>query len=294
MPNGQPVAPGSPLWELLPRLFEAHGLGPSFYSVVSKSAGLDDETVVRVVKEKKLRLTHGKLMKIAAALELRPAERTELEGSVGMARGSLRQTEARLLPKEKAISMRRAVLLLTAPADPHLLPLHPTRKLVATRTGVVFGWHDVVVRITTPEQLSVLDYADDLFKTGRLRTIETIPLRDDLPMYVDQEFDAKPVRADDYFWAVIFVQALGTPGHPEPVEIFHDTASEYLGGIHVLTAAVAVGRFDSVVEVLAGSLLQLQLYVRRAQELCQENGQQVHTVTYFASEWRQRPYVAEF
>lgn len=191
--------------------------------------------------------------------------------------------------------MRRAVLLLTAPEDPHKLPFRV--RNVATRSGVVFGWHDVAVRITTPEGSSVLDYADRLFEKGSLRTIETIPLRDDLPAYVDQHFSSKDLNAGDYFWAVIFVQALGTP--PEKIEIrdtFHYVASrpKFHGGIHLLTAAVAVGRFDTVVEILAANLSLLQHYIRDAQKLSNERGQDVHTVTYFALRWEQKPVAAAF
>jgi hypothetical protein len=240
-------------------------------------------------------MPRGTLLKIAAAMGLKPSEREELERAVEYVPGSLRETRAERLESDK-ISMRRGVLLLTAPTDPHLLPLDSTLLDIATRTGVVFGWHDVVVRITTPEDRSVLDYADDLFESGALRTVETIPLRDDLPIYVDREFSFEGLRTGDYYWAVIFIQALGTPTKLELRDMFYEAASkpEFQGGIHLLTAAVAVGRFDTVAEVLAANLLQLQAYVRGAQQLCSDEGQEVHTVTYFALRWQQRPSIAAF
>jgi hypothetical protein len=230
-------------------------------------------------------------------MDLTPQEREDLERAAGEPPGSLRLTKAeRLQPQADKISMRRAVLLLTAPTDPHELPFRSKRPRVATRSGVVFGWHDVVVRITTPEDESVLDYADHLFKSGKLRTIETIPLRDDLPVYVDQGFNPDGLHADDYYWAVIFVQALGTPKKGEFRDSFHDVAlrPEFKGGIHLLTAAIAVGQFDTVVEILAANLTKLQDYVRDAQKLSNERGREVHTVTYFALRWIQRPLNGAF
>lgn len=131
---------------------------------------------------------------------------------------------------------------------------------------MVFGWHDVVVRLTTPENVSVLEYVDDLFTAKSLRTIETILLRDDLPMYVDRTFVADDTLTRDYRLATIFVQALGDCKKPEFIDIFREVAGweEFRGCIHLLTAAVAVGQFDSVVEVLASNVDQLKSYVRRA------------------------------
>lgn len=263
--------------------------------MLSERAGLGDQGIEHIVDKQEVQASRGTLLKIAAAMALKPPEREELERAVGYLPGSLRETKAERLEWDR-ISMRRGVLLLTAPTDPHLLPLDSMQQDVATRTGVVFGWHDVVVRITTPQDRSVLDYADDLFESGALRTVETIPLRDDLPIYLDREFSFEGLETGDYYWAVIFIQALGTPTKLEVRDIFYDTSSQpqLQGGIHLLTAAVAVGGFDTVVEVLASNLLQLQAYVRDSQKLCSDNGQEIHTVTYFALQWQQKPSIAAF
>ena len=92
-----------------------------------------------------------------------------LEGAADLPKGSLKKTKAKRY-KEDEISMRRAVLLLTAPTDPHLMPSRAKRRDVSTRSGVVFGPNDVVVRVNTPKDLSVLEYADKLFASKKLRT----------------------------------------------------------------------------------------------------------------------------
>ena len=110
-------------------------------------------------------------------------------------------------------------------------------------------------------------------------------------MYLDHEFRQGGLEANDYYWAVIFVQALSTPKKPEFREIFHSVSkrSDFKGSIHLLTAGVAVGQFDTVVEVLAANLPRLQKYVRDSQRLATDEGRQVHTVTYFAPAWQQQP-----
>lgn len=50
-----------------------------------------------------------------------------------------------------------------------------------------------------------------------------------------------------------------------------------------------VGQFDTVVEVLAANLSHLQRYVRSAQEIANDAGRNVHTVTYFSQRWFQTP-----
>lgn len=262
------------------------------YNQASKRAGLDDQWLKKITdpESNSSKANRGSLLKIAAALDLEPMERAKLELVAGLPRRSLRLTEAKKIV-EPELSMRRAVILLTAPTDPHLSPFHVRLPGKAIRSGVVFGWHDVVTRVTTPEGTSVLDYADRLFNGGKLRTMETIPLRDDLPMYVDHEFRQSGLTASDYYWAVIFVQALGTPKKPEFRDVFHSVSkrNDFKGSIHLLTAGVAVGQFDTVVEVLAAKLPHLQKYVRDSQALANEKGRQVHTVTYFAPAWKQQP-----
>jgi hypothetical protein len=275
--------------ELIARAFEKRNLGAPDHKLVSERAGLDDQWVERRIEKRPDAKVHrGTLLKFAAAIELSDDERSAFEKANGEDKGSLRGTKAEKVCLSEGISMRRAVLLLTAPTDPHKLPFRVGNA--ATRSGVVFGWHDVVARVTTPEGESVLEHSDRLFATGQLRTIETIPLRDDLPAYIDQDFTSAGLEAADYFWAVIFVQALGTPGKPELQHLFHTLAMRptFRGNIHLLTAAVAVGQFDAIVEILAAKIANLQSFVREAQELSRERSQHIHTVTYFAAQWDEK------
>jgi hypothetical protein len=279
---------GESLGTLIARYLAEHRVEPRDYGLTSKRAGLDDQWIEKTIKRNASTAKRGSLLKIAAALELTPEERMELELVAGLPESSLLATKAEEIC-EPTVSMRRAIILLTAPTDPHLSPLRVKIPGVAIRTGVVFGWHDVITRVTTPKGVSVLDYVDRLFNGGKLRTIETIPLRDDLPIFIDREFDEKGLEdGDDYYWAVIFVQALGTPKKPEFRDIFLKVAqrSDFKGGIHLLTAGVAIGQFDTVVEVLAGNFSRLQKYVRDSQMHAIEEGRQVHTVTYFAPRWQ--------
>jgi len=264
----------------------------SHWASVSKSAGLDDQRVQSIIAPRSGKpplVRRGTLLKIAAALDLSQEERSELATAAGHKGNWLAATVAAQVHEEK-ISMRRAVLLLTGPTDPYGLHFHRRLGGAAARSGIVFGWHDVVVRLTTPENVSVLEYADDLFKAEALRTLETILLRDDLPMYVDSDFVADDTLVRDYRLATIFVQALGDRKKPEFVDIFREVAGwqEYKGCIHLLTAAVAVGQFDSVIEVLASNVDQLKNYVRAAQAHGRGQGKEAHTVTYIAEKWRQR------
>lgn len=275
--------------ELVARAFEVRGLGEPDYKLMSEQAGLDHQWAKRTIKDRPNAKAHrGSLLKFAAAMELTSEERSAFETANGEVNGSLRATEAEQVHLRDGISMRRAVVLLTAPTDPHKLPLRVGKA--ATRSGVVFGWHDVVARVTTPPGASVLKHSDLLFETGQLRTIETIPLRDDLPAYIDQDFTSTGLTVGDYFWAVIFVQALETPGKPELQHLFHTVAKrpKFRGNIHLLTAAVAVGQFDAVVEILAARIVSLRDFVRDAQKLCSDRSQQVHTVTYFAAQWEEK------
>jgi hypothetical protein len=262
------------------------------WAAVSKDAGLDDQRVQSIIRPrngKSPQVRRGTLLKIAAALDLSEEERRELARASGQKADWLAATVAARVHEEK-ISMRRAVLLLTGPTDPYGLHFHKRQGGVAARSGIVFGWHDVVVRLTTPEGVSVFDYVDDLFKAEALRTIETILLRDDLPMYVDGDFSGDETLVRDYRLATIFVQALGNRKKPEFIDVFREVAGwkEFRGCIHLLTAAVAVGQFDSVVEVLASNVIQLKKYVRTAQAESRERRKEAHTVTYIAEQWRQR------
>lgn len=270
------------------RAFASRGLGPTEYKLISEQAGLNRQWAERtILGPPNAKIHRGSLLRFAAAIELKEGERRSLESANGEDQGSLRATNAKAIELSDGISMRRAVVLLTAPTDPHKLPFRVGRA--ATRSGVVFGWHDVVARITTPDGTTVLEHSDKMFETGQLRTIETIPLRDDLPAYVDQDFDCAHLDKD-YFWGTIFVQALGTPGQPELQHLFQAVSERtiFKGNIHLLTAAVAVGQFDAVVEVLAAKIENLQDFVREAQKLSRERSQHIHTVTYFAAQWEQK------
>lgn len=283
--------------DCLAHYFEAREWGDKAkYRELSRNAGLARQWVERTIEARDGRKSRrASLLKISAALELDDEERRVLQGAAGLPKGSLKATQAEKV-EEGEISMRRAVLLLTAPTDPHLLPLRVKRRDIATRSGVVFGPHDVVVRINTPADLTVLEYADKLFSSKMLRTLETIPIRDDLPIYVDREFSQSELQDGDYYWAIIFIEALTTEKTPEPRDIFYDAAllPEFKGGIHLLTAGVVVGQFDTVVEVLAANLSHLQKYVRAAQEMANDHSRGVHTVTYFARRWSQIPENAAF
>lgn len=275
---------------LLERYFSARGVTERpQYRLISKWAGLDRLWAERNIPTVR-KVKRGTLLKISAALDLTADERTDLAEAAGLPAGSLRKTEAEQLV-EPSMSMRRAVILLTAPTDPRRSPFKVKLPGTVIRSGVVFGWHDVVTRVTTAPGDSVLDYAERLFNGGKLRSVETIPLRDDLPIYVDREFSSKGLHDDDYFWAVIFAQALSTPAKPEIRKVFRDVSQyeRFRGGIHLLTAGVAVGQFDTMVEVLAANLPSLQEYVREAQGAAREKGREVHTVTYVAPRWAQRP-----
>lgn len=294
MPSeGPPFIASQGIGEVLARCFASRGFDPTRWASVSKRAGLDDEAVKRIIKPRGDRapnVRHGTLLKIAAAMDLDGVERDALASAAGKGEGWLTPVVAKQL-ELGGISMRRAVLLLTGPRDPHGLHFSQRMGGVAVRSGVVFGWHDVVLRLTTPKGVSVLSYADDLFTADSIRTVETILLRDDhLPMYVDQDFVADKDLVADFRWAVIFVQALGERKTPEFPDIFREVAlmDEFKGCIHILTAAVAVGQFDSVVEVLASNVSCLKDYVRKAQDHGRrEWGREAHTVTYFADDWRQ-------
>ena len=269
------------------RAFDARGLRDPDYKLISEQArvSITSGPSAWILGRDDAKIRRGSLLKFAAAIELSLEERSALEKANGEEEGSLCATEAAEIHLNTGMSMRRAVLLLTAPTDPHTsFPFRIGKA--ATRSGVVFGWHDVVARVTTPENTTVLKHSDEMFATGALRTIETIPLRDDLPAYVDQDF--KGAHLDkDYFWATIFVQALGTPGQPDLQHLFQTVSKRtlFMGNIHLLTAAVAVGQFDAVVEVLAAKIENLQHFVREAQKLSRERSQHIHTVTYFAAQW---------
>lgn len=262
------------------------------YADVSERAGLDDQTFEKIVEGETKDPSFGTLIKIADALGLSQAHRDELEAAAGHEAhaGFLRKCEAGLLDGQDGISMRRAVLLLTAYQDPSDLPTDVVKRphikgtlyaRTSTRRGVVFGVHDTVIRATTPVGLSVLDYSQMLFREGQLRTVETIPLRDDMPCYVDTAFSCKHLSRKDYVWANIFVQGLGGDPALEFPKIFQDVERmNFHGGVHLLTAAITIGQYDSVVEVLAANIDVLQDYVRSCQDSALDQGREAHTVTY--------------
>ena len=288
------MSPRDGVGAVVAQAFDARGLGYPDYKLISEQAGLNHQWAERaILNQDDAKVYRGSLLKFAAAMELSLEERSALEKANGEKEGSLCATEATEIHLSTGMSMRRAVLLLTAPTDPHKLPFQI--KKAATRSGVVFGWHDVVARVTTPENTTVLEHSDEMFATGDLRTIETIPLRDDLPAYIDQDFKGENLDKA-YFWATIFVQALGTPGQPELQHLFQTVSKRtlFLGNIHLLTAAVAVGQFDAVVEVLAAKIENLQHFVREAQKLSRERSQHIHTVTYFAAQWEQKTFGLRF
>lgn len=277
-----------------------------YYASVSLQAGLARQAIERIIdpdpKSKPQKQYCGTLLKIADALRLDDQEREGLERASGHLKpGSLKRTHAEPY-QESTISMRRAVLLLTAPKDPSRLPDKLKQKdrryaNVVTRTGVVFGLHDVVVRATTPVGVSVLNFSQALFDQFKLRTVETIPLRDDMPIYLDKTFCNEHLRETDYLWATIFVEALGGDRKPEFPEIFYKVAEQekFWGGVHLLTAAITVGQFDSVIEILAVNQDVLQKYVRESQDFAwAEHGREAHTITYFANHLRPLPLIAEF
>jgi hypothetical protein len=293
---------------LLDSYFKKRRKSDAHWASTSEQAGLDHQHIKRIIKPKagtNPKPEVGTLLKIADALRLNDDERAALEQASGHLKpGCLKRTHAERY-EEPTISMRRAVLLLTAPKDPSPLPEALKRKdkryaEVAIRTGVVFGLHDVVVRATTPFGVSVLNYSQELFDRGKLRTVETIPLRDDMPIYLDKTFSNEHLGDADYLWATIFVEALGGERKPEFPEIFYDVAQGerfgFWGGVHLLTAAITVGQFDSVVELLAVNQDVLQRYVREAQDFAwAEYGREAHTITYFSNHLRKPkiPVLAE-
>ncbi len=278
-----------------------------YYASVSLQAGLARQHIKRIIEpehgKKPQRQTCGTLLKIADALRLDDDERKALEQASGHKPGSLKKTQAER-DQEPTISMRRAVLLITAPKDPSPFPDTLKQKdkryaEVATRTGVVFGLHDVVVRATTPVGISVLNYSQELFDRFKLRTVETIPLRDDMPIYLDKTFSNEHLGDTDYLWATILVEALGGERKPEFPEIFYSVAEQekFWGGVHLLTAAITVGQFDSMIELLAVNHDVLQKYVRESQDFAwAKHGREAHTITYFSNHLRKprTPVVTEF
>jgi hypothetical protein len=291
----------------------------SHWVSIGHRAGLGRQAIERLVEPKgeDPHPTRGRLVKVAEALRLDADERAELERVSGHSDhpGFLRETRAKLLDgpqatsedvpvtaPRKPISMRRAVLLITAPEDPSKKlgrkATTPPWNEVAFRSGVVFGAHDYVLRATTPEGVSVLDYSQWLFEKGRLRTVETVPLRDDMPIYLDREFSNAHLFDNDYVWATIFIQALGGVRKPEFPKIFYEVSEDqrFWGGVHLLTAAITVGQYDSVVEILASNLDVLQNYVRDAQRFAlDEHQREAHTVTYFATHLKSNlPDAGEF
>lgn len=289
---------------LLRTYLAAKKLRTTHYRQFSARIGLDPKSIENILKGES-HPTRGTLLKIADGLRLDEAERKELARASGhdaQHAGFLRKTQAEQY-QETAISMRRGVLLLTAPEDPSRLPYSAIRKgttweRVVARSGVVFGPYDAVVRVTTPEGVSVLDYSQFLFqKHDLLRTVETIPLRDDMPIYIDKTFSDEHLGDSDYIRATIFIQALGGERSVEFPEIFHEVAEkeDFWGGVHLLTAAITVGQFDSVAEILASNLDILQSYVREAQlHAWKMYEREAHTITYFATHLSCRKLVAEF
>lgn len=284
-----------PEWSaLLASFFEARRWNRDYHASISEAAGLDGQRIRRLLEQPPSTIARGRLLRIAAAMDLTDVERSRLEPAAGLPAGSLRATSAQPLQEAKA-SMRRAVILVTAPRNPERL-IRSRLRSSAIRTGVVFGWHDVAIRITTPRNQSVLDFSDRLAESQALRRIETIVLRDDRTCYVDRDFDSAGLREDDYFWAIILVVPLSTPPRPRAgfVEAFVSAARAFRGGVHLLTAAEGVGRFDTVAEVLVAKPALLREYVRLAQQFSMESGRALHTVTYLATKWRQQPTTGPF
>lgn len=290
---------------VLERLFKQKNWSSADYTPISRRAGLADQHIKRIIAGENENPSCATLLKIADAMRLNPQQRAKLEAASGYvgSEGFLKETKAEDCQQEK-ISMRRAVLLLTAFHDPvtvvqKAVESQETRERfgsVAARWGVVFGEHDVVTRITTARDISVLDFSQMLFSGGELRTIETVLLRDDLPIYVDKTFSNEHLTKHDYdVWATIFVQGLGGDPDVEFPKVFHDVQkNDFHGGVHLLTAAVTVGQYDSMIEIIAANVDLLQKYVRACQDSAMNEGRQAHTVTYFSMGLEPRPFVAEF
>jgi hypothetical protein len=273
------------------------------YKLFGPLIGLEPSYIKKIL-DTELHPTRGTLLKIADGLRLGAEQREALELASGHRddhAGFLNETHAEEY-EESSISMRRGILLITGPEDPSTLPYSTVKKArnwrVAARSGVVFGPYDVLVRVTTSEDMSVLDYSQFLFQNyDVLRTVETIPLRDDMPIYLDKTFSNEHLGDTDYVWATIFIQALGGTRSIEFPDIFYEVAEkeEFWGGVHLLTGAITVGQFDSVVEILACNLDILQTYVRAAQSHAwKQHKREVHTITYFATHLNRRKLVAEF
>jgi transcriptional regulator with XRE-family HTH domain len=284
-------------------LTEGH-LRPNHYRQFSVRIGLDRLHIEHIL-EGRSKPTRGTLLKIADGLRLDAGRREALERASShypQHKGFLEETKAKQY-EESVISMRRAILLLTAPEDPSKLPYDAIThgkewKTVVARSGIVFGPYDVVVRVTTPKGVSTLDYSQYLYqRNDLLRTVETIPLRDDMPIYIDKTFSGEHLGESDYIWATIFIEALGGQRSVEFPEIFYEVAEEerFWGGVHLLTAAITVGHFDSVVEILASNLDVLQHYVREAQSHAwTKYNREAHTITYIATHLSRRKRIAEF
>ena len=304
---------------LLRQYLAKRGIGPKYYGSLSRRAGLSPGHVAKIVSGS-TRPELGTLLKIADAERFTDDERAALEMASGGALppGSLKKTLATRYPSVEEeremnngkrprlrFSERRAFLLLTGPRDPSRVPrtlakTHDSYADVAWRAGVVFGPYDAIVRVTTPEGVSVLDYAEDLYRLGEdeVRTVETIPLRDGMPaIYLDKQFSTQHLKKRGYRWATIFLQDLGGERSREYTEIFYEVSEdrEFRGALHLLTAAVTVSQYDSVVEVLVANLDVLQKYVRDAQRHAwEEYGRRVHTITYFATEIQRQEHALEF
>ena len=66
----------------------------------------------------------------------------------------------------------------------------------SVRSGIIFGPYTSACRATTPEGVSVLDYSQFLYqRNDLLRSAETIPLRDDTPIYIDKMFSDEHPRS---------------------------------------------------------------------------------------------------
>jgi transcriptional regulator with XRE-family HTH domain len=294
------------LWEVLNAYMEAAPNGPwgsHNGAALCEQAGLNRTQLTKI--RNGTNPYRGTLFKLAEALRLDADQRATLERLSGHAEtnpGFLADTHAEPI-RETRLTMRRAILLLTAADDPAELPYTLRNRMVrrgrrvSVRSGVVFGAHDAVVRVTTPDRMSVLEFSDTLFDEYPLRTVETILLRDDKEMFLDTTFTNQHLGVDDYHWATIFIQALSGKRKPEFPRLFAEVAEreKFWGGIHLLTAAVTLGRHDSVAEVLAGSLDVLQSYVREAQREAELHKRPAHTVTYFATHLKKhKPHIADF
>lgn len=242
-------------------------------TVLSVRAGLDRRWFGRVLRGAKgygapRRKT---LIRIAAAMELSGSERSTLESAAGLKAGELQVREPTPVV-ESALTLRRALVLVRAPADAlrvlqRVFPLARSQQ-AAVRCTTVFGDRDVVIRLTTSKG-NVLSFVDALHATHcGIDSTETILIRDDLDDCLTSTFPPTDLP-EGWVWAVVFVlarKASPPPKRSDPtsdtgdlVRAFKRTAhSENVrNSVVLLSAAMTIGRYDAVAE----------LYARRAETI---------------------------